>query len=101
MAEEFRRHSIYAGIARDLLFDPENARMIMRASQDVDPVLAAVARNRETMRNNGRTGKYIGTLPAVIVEKLINEGRFYDPDAFDEWWNSFEAGPWKTWDGRV
>lgn len=101
MSEEFKRHSVYAGIARDALFDPENERMILRVSQDVDPVLAAVARDRDTLRNNSRVGKKIGTLPAVVVEDLINRGIFYDPDAFDKWWNSFEAGPWKTWDGRV
>lgn len=68
---------------------------------DVEPVLDSIARDREIMRNDGDEGKLVGRLPAVVVVDLINRGIFHDPDAFDRWWNSFEAKPWHIWDGRV
>lgn len=98
MGESKRRLSFRDGIANDLVVDGDLRHAV--TTQDVEPVLAAVARDRETMRNNGHNKK-LGTIPAVVVADLINRGIFYDPDAFDRWWNSTEANPWRIWQGSI
>jgi hypothetical protein len=32
---------------------------------------------------------------------LIRRGLYFDLDAFDKWWNSYEADPWRIWKGSV
>lgn len=101
MGEARRRVEFRDGLAREQIFDSDAERMIVKHTMDVEPVLDSIARDRELMRNDNDEGKLVGRLPAVVVTDLINRGIFYDPDAFDRWWNSFEADPWKIWDGRV
>lgn len=99
MGEAKRRERTLYG-EREIVFQPDDSRMVIKDSQDVEPVLAAVARHQDLKRNTG-DNKYLGTLPAVIVVDLMNRGIFHDPDAFDRWWNSTEANPWRVWKGTV
>ena len=101
MGEQKRRISVRNGVAHEAIHDLDAQRMTIKSSQDVELVLDSIARDRELMRNDNDEGKLVGRLPAVVVVDLINRGIFHDPDAFDRWWNSFEADPWKIWDGRV
>lgn len=101
MGESRRRLEYRDGVAHEAIHDLDVQRMVVKSSQDVEPVLDSIARDRELMRNDNDEGKLVGRLPAVVVVDLINRGIFHDPDAFDRWWNSFEADPWKIWDGRV
>ncbi|HJZ15744.1 MAG TPA: hypothetical protein VJ251_09870, partial [Stellaceae bacterium] len=68
-------------------------------SMDVEPVLDSIARDRELMTHG--VNKVVGRLPAIVVEDLIKRGLYYDPDAFDRWWNSYEADPWRIWKGQL
>jgi hypothetical protein len=53
------------------------------------------------MPNNGRFGRVEGRLPLIIVEDLIRRQIYDDPDAFNRWWRSNEANPWRIWGGRL
>jgi hypothetical protein len=98
MGEQKRRFSAQNGMLSHSIFDGE--RLTIATAMDVEPTLNLVARSRDTLRNTG-DNKVLGHLPAIIVQQLIHRGIFHDPDAFDRWWNSFEADPWRVWDGRV
>lgn len=101
VGEARRRFISSSGLAHEAVHDPDAERMVVRSSQDVEPVLEAVARERDNQQGHSQLGVKLGTLPAVIVVDLINRGIFYDPDAFDKWWNSSEANPWRIWKGSV
>ncbi len=98
MGEARRRYQYRDGVARSTVYD--DGKLHVGISQDVEPILDSVARDREIMANNGHN-KLLGRLPAIIVEQLIHRGIYFDPDAFDKWWNSSEADPWRIWKGRV
>jgi hypothetical protein len=72
----------------------------VKHSQDVEPVLDSVARDREIMANNG-VNKLTHRIPTVIYEELQRQGIADDPDLFRIWLNSSDANPWRVWKGRV
>jgi hypothetical protein len=98
VGEQKRRYSARDGIERFTVYD--DGKLHVAISQDVEPILDSIARDREIMRNNG-DNKLLGRLPAIVVENLIRRGIYDDPDAFDRWWNTVEANPWRIWKGRV
>lgn len=98
MGEAKRRYFAANGVARTLIAD--DGGFVIRTDQDVEPVLDSIARDRQLMTNRG-PNKVVGRLPAIIVEELIRRGIYYDRDAFDRWWNTTEANPWRIWQGRV
>jgi hypothetical protein len=97
VGEQKRRYQARDGIARETIFDGE--RLTIHTAMDVEPVLDSIARDRELMTHG--VNKVVGRLPAIVVEDLIKRGLYYDPDAFDRWWNSYEADPWRIWKGRL
>jgi hypothetical protein len=97
MGEARRRYLSRDGIERSTVFDDDKLHLTI--SQDVEPILDSIARDREIMTHGHN--KVLGRLPAIVVEALIRRGIYYDPDAFDRWWNSTEANPWRIWGGRV
>jgi hypothetical protein len=97
VGEQKRRYQARDGVSRETIFDGE--RLTIHTSMDVEPVLDSIARDRELMIHG--VNKVVGRLPAIIVENLIKRGLYYDPDAFDRWWNSYEADPWRIWKGRL
>ena len=66
----------------------------------MEPVLDSIARDQDIMANTG-PNKLLGRLPMIVVEDLIRRGIYDDPDAFDRWWNSIEANPWRIWRGSI
>lgn len=101
MGEARRKYLARDGLIRETLHDADRPEgFVIQTSQDVEPVLDSIHRDREIMANTGDM-KLVGRLPAVIVEDLIRRGIYDDPDAFDRWWNSIEANPWRIWKGRV
>ena len=98
MGEARRRYLFRDGIARETISDDLGFRI--RTSQDVEPVLDSIARDREIMAQTGDS-KLLGRLPMIVVEDLIKRGIYDDPDAFDRWWNSIEANPWRIWRGSI
>jgi hypothetical protein len=102
MGEARRRYIARDGVARRTLFDSERPDgFVIHTAMDVEPVLDSIARDREIMPNNGRFGRVEGRLPLIIVEDLIRRQIYDDPDAFNRWWRSNEANPWRIWGGKV
>lgn len=101
MGEAKRRLFAQNGLVHDAVHDPDAERMVIKTSQDVEPILDSVARDRELTPSRAHNGMKVGTLPAVVVIDLMNRGIFYDDDAFNAWWNSFEADPWRSWGRRT
>ena len=98
MGEARRRYIARNGIVRETVVD-EDGTILINTFQDLEPVLDSIARDRELYKNDG-DNKVIGRLPMIKVEELIRRGIYDDPDAFDKWWNSTEANPWRIWKGR-
>jgi hypothetical protein len=98
MGEARRRYRAHDGIARETIVD--GGRLTIKTSQDLEPVLDSIARDREIMTQRG-DNKLLGRLPAIIVEDLIRREIYDDGPKFDKWWNSPEADPWRIWHGRV
>jgi hypothetical protein len=100
MGEARRRYIARDGVVRRTLFDSERPDgFVIHTAMDVEPVLDSIARDREIMPNDG-VNKLEGRLPLIIVEELIRRGIYNDPDAFNKWWKSNEANPWRIWNGR-
>jgi len=99
MGEARRRYLARDGIARETITG-EDGSVLIHTSQDVEPILDSIARDRELMTNRG-DNKLLGRLPMIVVEDLIRRGIYDDPDAFDRWWNSIEANPWRIYKGRI
>lgn len=98
MGEQRRRYLYRDGIARETIADEGGFRI--KSAQDVEPVLDSIARDQDIMANTG-PNKLLGRLPMIVVEDLIRRGIYDDPDAFDRWWNSIEANPWRIWRGSI
>lgn len=89
------------GVRRTLIWDDERPdRVTVHTEQDVEEILAGIARKRELHRARG-DNVYAATLPLIVVEDLTRRGIYDDRDAFDAWLNSPEAEPFRIWRGRV
>jgi hypothetical protein len=94
-------YSARAGVERTIVTDDAAPGVFhVKHSQDVEPVLDSVARDREIMANNG-VNKLTHRIPTVIYEELQRQGIADDPDLFRAWLNSSDANPWRVWKGRV
>lgn len=98
MGEARRRYLARDGVTRTTIAD--EGGFVIHSQQDVEPILDSIARDREIMTNRG-DNKVLGRLPMIVVEDLIRRGIYDDPDAFDRWWNTTEANPWRIWGGRI
>jgi hypothetical protein len=83
-----------------MIFDEGSPQFTVRHSQDVEPILDSVARDREIMRNDGDF-KLTHRIPTVIYEELQRAGIADDPRLFRIWLNSSEATPWRIWEGKT
>jgi hypothetical protein len=99
MGEQKRRYVARDGVARETIID-EDGNLTVKTSQDVEPVLDSIARDRELFAHTG-PNRVVGRLPLIIVEDLIKRGIYNDGPNFDRWWNSIEANPWRIWHGRI
>lgn len=84
---------------RETIYDPGEGRLVVAMRQNVDEILAGIARDRDNLKRTNN--KKVATLPAFVVEDLTHRGIYDDRDAFDAWLNSSEADPWRVWKGRV
>lgn len=98
MGEARRRYQARDGVVRETIYD--EGRLHIHTSQDVEPVLDSIARDREIMTNRGHN-KLLGRLPMIIVEDLIKREIYDDEPKFTKWWNSPEADPWRIYKGRI
>jgi hypothetical protein len=99
MPETRRLYTVDGGIVRETIYDDSNGRLVVAMRQNVDEILAGIARDQENLRRTEM--RKVATLPAFVVEDLTHRGIYDDPDAFDAWLNSSAASPWRVWKGRV
>jgi hypothetical protein len=100
VGEAKRRYFAENGVRRTLITDADTPdRFYVHTEQDVEPVLDSIARDSEIMANNGDM-RLEGRLPLIVVEDLIHRHIYFDQDAFNRWWRSSEADPWRIWRWR-
>ena len=101
MGEARRRYDARNGVDRTLITDDSApGSFVVKHSQDVEPILDSIARDREIMRNDG-VNRLTHRIPTVIYEELQRQGVADDPDLFKAWLNSSDADPWRIWPGRL
>ena len=100
MGEHKRRYMARDGFARTSIVDDETPdRLVVLTSQDLEPILDSIARDRELMPHG--VNKLAARLPMFIVEDLIHRGIYHDEDALKRWLNGPEASPWRIWRGTI
>ena len=97
MGKSSRRYQFRDGVARSTIAHDD--KLTIATSQDVEPILDGIARDRETMRHG--TNKLAARLPLVIYEDLKQRGIIDDEDAFKRWLNGPEATPFRIWQGQL
>ena len=100
MGEARRRYSARAGVVRTMIFDDASDVFHVKHSQDVEPILDSIARDREIMPNTGEN-KLAARIPTVIYEELERQGIVDNEALFKAWLNSSDAAPWRIWKGRL
>jgi hypothetical protein len=94
-------YSARAGVVRTVISDAADSdHFRVKHSQDVEPILDSIARDREIMPNDG-VNKLTHRIPTVIYEELQRQGIADDPDLFRIWLNSADAAPWRIWKGQL
>jgi hypothetical protein len=87
------------GVRRTLIADDERPdRFVVKTSQDLEPILDSVARDRELMPNTG-VNKLAARIPVSIYERSIHE-EWSEAD-WKRWLNSSEAEPFRIWKGQL
>jgi hypothetical protein len=87
------------GVRRTLIADDERPdRFVVKTSQDLEPILESVARDRELMANTG-VNKLAARVPVAIYERAIHEE--WSEDDWKRWLNSSEAEPFRIWKGKL
>jgi hypothetical protein len=85
------------GVRRTLIADDERPdRFVVKTSQDLEPILDGVARDRELFAHNGHN-KVLGRVPVAVYERAVHEQ--WDESDWRKWWNG--AGPDDLPNGRA
>jgi hypothetical protein len=98
MGEARRRYAYRDGVARTMVSHDDHLTLIV--SQDVERILEEIAFLR-TQVQPGSTNKLAARLPVPIYEDLKHRGIIDDDDAWRKWLNSYEAAPWRVYQGRL
>jgi hypothetical protein len=95
-----QRAFVYAdanGVRRTLIADDETPdRFVVKTSQDLEPIIDSIARDRELFANSG-PNKVIGRVPVAVVERAVHEQ--WEENDWRKWWNG--AGPDDLPNGRA
>jgi hypothetical protein len=90
------------GIRRTMVQDPDRpGEFSILVEQDIEEILAGVQRRRENHKTGLTDMKHLGSIPIIVAEDLYRRGIWDDEDAFRKWLNSWEARPFRVWEGRV
>ena len=82
------------GVRRTLITDDDRPDVaVVLTQQDIEPILASVARDREIMAQNG-VNKLIGRVPVAVYERACHEQ--WDEGDWRKWWNG-EGRPFRIW----
>jgi hypothetical protein len=87
------------GVRRTLITDDDRPdRPVVHTEQVLDEVLASVERDREIMSHNG-VNKLLARIPIEVYERSVHED--WAERDWARWLNSYEAAPFRIWQGRV
>lgn len=78
----------------------EEGRTIEVTEQDLDPIIEAVKRERET-REQDPEMKLAALIPMVIVEQAMREGWWNDEAAVKRWLNDPQNECFRVWKGKL
>lgn len=68
--------------------------------QDLDPLLRHAKVMRETHVQD-REMKLAGYIPGFVVERMMRDGSFHDPQAIKRWLNDPQNKDFRVWEGRL
>jgi len=92
-----QRAFVYAdanGVRRTLIADDERPdQFVVKTTQDIEPILESVARDRELMRNTG-DAKVLGRVPVAVAERAVHQQ--WDESDWRKWWNG-EGRAFRIW----
>ena len=100
MGEQRHLYSASGDVIRTIITDDASTQFHVKHSQDVEPILDSIARDREIMANTGDF-KLSHRIPTIVYEQLQLQGIADDPDLFKAWLNSSDANPWRIWPGSL
>jgi hypothetical protein len=102
MSERQRVYHNADGIRRTMFADPDRpGEFAILVEQDIEEILDGVQRRRENHKTGLTDNKDVASIPIVVAEDLKRRGLWDDDDAFRKWLNSWEARPFRVWEGRV
>jgi hypothetical protein len=82
------------GVRRTLIADDERPdQFVVKTSQDLEPILDSVARDRELMPNSGDM-KVLGRVPVAVYERAVHEE--WEESDWRKWWNG-EGRAFRIW----
>jgi hypothetical protein len=77
-----------------LIADDERPdQFVVKTSQDLEPILDSVARDRELMANNG-DNVLLGRVPVHVYERAVHEQ--WEESDWRKWWNG-EGRAFRIW----
>lgn len=98
MTESRRVYRDHDGVRRTLVVDEANPNAFgVLTEQNLDEILAGIARDRETMRHG--VNKLLARIPVPIYERAVQEA--WDEGDWRRWLNSSKAAPFRIWQGAV
>ena len=82
------------GVRRTLIAVEERPdQFVVKTTQDIEPILESVARDRELMRNTG-DAKVLGRVPVEVYERAVHQQ--WDESDWRKWWNG-EGRAFRIW----
>jgi hypothetical protein len=98
------RRTIYRdadGVRRTLITDDASGDFTVQVEQEVGEILEGIQRKRDNLKSGPTDIKMLGSIPFAVVEDLRQRGIWDDGDAFKKWLNSWDARPFRVWEGRI
>jgi hypothetical protein len=80
--------------------DNDHDRMVELTEQDIEPILEAVKRKRETHVQDSEM-KLAAVIPAAVVEQMMRDGSWGDEAALKRWMNDPQNACFRVWSGKV
>lgn len=77
--------------------DPD--RLVFVSEQDLEATFKSVQMRREAPMDPDM--KPVAEIPGVIVEQMMRDGSWNDPDAIKKWLNDPQNECFRIWKGRV
>lgn len=87
------------GVRRTMITDDDRPdEVVVHTQQVLDEILESVERDRAIMQMNGEN-KLLARLPIEVYERACLEK--WGEDDWARYLNSYEAAPFRIWQGRV